>query len=258
MKNFMRTFLLLFCSLVMVGRSLNAQKLGTSSEENEFRGVFTGIGTGELREKGAKKPIRVWKMDGDGGQKLTIPILAPDAPIQKVVASPDSYIGKRCVVVYEQAEVMLVGSREPVDLNTVISVRWSEAPSSPTRRGEKISGPSGGSAEEVVRNFFAAIENKDLATLTELLNDPVSYYQPKPAPRTAALANIKSDWRKYHNWKGEVSNVELQSPGECTFQLHYSMLEGSKPRSGTLQCSVTFSPSDPGRISSISSKVIRK
>ena len=258
MKNFMRTFLLLFCSLVMFGRSLNAQKPGTSSEENEFRGVFRGIGTGEMREKGAKKPIRVWKMDGDGGQKLSIPILAPDAPIQKVIASPESYIGRRCIVVYEQAEVVLVGSREPVDLNTVISVQWSESAASPARGAGKISRNPGVSPEEVVRNFFAAIENKDLATLTELLDDPVSYYQPKPAPRTTALADIKSDWRKYNNWKGEVSNVELQSPGACTFQLNYSMMEGSKQRSGSLQCSVTFSPRDPGRISSISSKVIRK
>jgi hypothetical protein len=258
MKNFMRTFLLLFCSLVMLGRSLNAQKSGTSSEENEFRGVFRGIGTGEMREKGAKKPIRVWKMDGDGGQKLSIPILAPDAPIQKVIASPESYIGRRCIVVYEQAEVMLVGSREPVDLNTVISVQWSEAAASPARGAGEISRTPRVSPEEVVRKFFTAIENKDLASLTELLDDPVSYYQPKPAPRTTALADIKSDWRKYNNWKGEVSNVELQSPGACTFQLNYSMMEGPKQRSGSLQCSVTFSPRDPGRISSISSKVIRK
>jgi hypothetical protein len=258
MKNLIRFFLLLGCSLFMTERPLNAQKPGTNSEENEFRGIFKGIGTGEMREKGAKKPIRVWKMDGDRGEKLTIPILAPDAPIQKVIASPESYIGKRCIVVYDQAEVMLVGSSEPVDLNTVISVRWAEAATSPARGVEKTSGTPRGSPEEVVRSFFSAIENKDLETLTELLNDPVSYYQPKPAPRTAALADIKSDWRKYNNWKGEVSNVELQSPNACTFQLHYSMLEGTKPRSGTLQCSVTLSPSDPSRISSISSKVIRK
>jgi hypothetical protein len=242
----------------MNGRTLTAQQPGNNDEGNEFKGVFKGIGTGKMRQQGAKKPISVWTMDGDGGQKLAIPILAPDASIQKVIASPKSYLGKRCVVVYDQAEEMLVGFREPVDLNHVISVRWSEAAVSPTRRVEKNSITSGGSPEEVVRSFFAAIENKDLATLTELLNDPVSYYKPKPAPRAAALADIKSDWRKYANWKGEVSNVEIQSPSACTFQLSYSMLEGSKPKSGTLQCSVTLSPSAPGRISSISAKVIRK
>jgi hypothetical protein len=252
MKNFIRSLLLVACSLLMTGRTLIAQQPGNNGEVNEFKGVFKGISTGKMRQQGAKRPISLWTMDGEGGEKLSIPILAPDASIQKVIASPKNYIGKRCIVAYDQGEETLVGFREPVDLNHVISVRWSDTAGSPAEAVGKASITSGGSPEEVVRSFFAAVENKDLATLTELLNDPVSYYQPKPAPRAAALADIKSDWRKYSNWKGEVSKVEVQNPNACTFQLSYSLLEGSKPKSATLQCSVTLNPSAPGRISSIS------
>ncbi len=257
MNRLTKTLMLLICALVAAGEPLIAQQGGNNGEGNLMKGVFKGIGPGKLRQQGAKQPLNVWMIEDETGEKLSFPILVPDASVKKVIAAPKSYIGKRCSIVWTQSEEMLAGINEVVDINHIISVSWSdtEPPGGSLGGGSPL--PPSATPEMVVRAFFAAIQYKELDALNALLNDPVSYYQSKPGPKSAALADIKSDWKKYTNWVGEVLNVEPQGPTACTFQLNYSMMEGSKPRSGSLQCSVTVNPNARGRITSISAKPIR-
>ena len=257
MKRLIKTLVILICALVAAGEPLIAQQGLNTGEGNLMKGIFKGIGPGNLRQKGAKQPLNVWMIEDESGEKLSFPILVPDASVKKVIASPKSYIGKRCSIVWTQSEEMLAGINEVVDINHIVSVSWSdtEPPSGSLGGGSPL--PPAATPEMVVRAFFAAIQYKELEAISALLNDPVSYYQSKPGPKSAALADIKSDWKKYTNWIGEVLNVEPQGPTACTFQLNYSMLEGEKPRSGSLQCSVTVNPNARGRITSISAKPIR-
>lgn len=257
MNRLIKTLLLLLCALVAAEKPVIAQQGFNTGEGNLMKGIFRGISPGKLRQQGAKQPLNVWMIEDENGEKLSFPILVPDASVKKVMASPKSYIGKRCSIIWTQSEEMLAGINEVVDINHVMSVRWSDNEPPSSSLGAESPLPPEATPEMVVRAFFAAIQYKELETISALLNDPVSYYQPKPGPKSAALADIKSDWKKYTNWIGEVLNVEPQGPTACTFQLNYSMLEGSKPRSGSLQCSVTVNPNARGRITSISAKPIR-
>jgi hypothetical protein len=63
MNHFIRSLLLLACSLFMTGRTLTAQQPGNNVEGNEFKGVFKGISTGKMRQQGAKRPISLWTIE---------------------------------------------------------------------------------------------------------------------------------------------------------------------------------------------------
>jgi hypothetical protein len=204
-------------------------------------------------------------MEDDSGQRFLYWVLEADASVAKVVAAPKSFIGRRCVILYDMVEEVLVGDREPTDLTRVRLVRWGDAPGGVNASNMGTTGPSRdapGSGdldmESVIRSFFAAVQNHDLAGVTELLEDPVQYYQTRPISRSAALADIKSDWRKYSDWKGEVSRFQAKDAFSCGFELSYTTMEGHRPRAATLWCEASLSRNPPHRIKSISAKVIKK
>lgn len=254
-----------FVLLALAGVSYS-QQLSDYAGNGEFRGVFKGIAAGKARVSGAKRPFSGWMMEDERGQTSVFAVLESDASVTKVVATPQAYIGKKCVVIWDTVEELLTGQKEPTDLTRIRAVRWDAgSPAAPASESVKSgAGPQPSSdsestaMESTVRSFFEAVQSKDLAGVTSLLDDPVQYYQARPIPRSAALADIKADWKKYTDWTGEVSHFQAKDTLSCAFELSYTAMEGEKPRTGTMLCEVTLSPKSPNKIKSISAKLIKK
>ena len=251
--------------LLTLGGVSYSQQLSDYAGNGEFRGVFKGVAAGKARVSGAKRPFSGWMMEDERGQTSVFAVLESDASVTKVVATPQPYIGKRCVVIWDTVEELLAGQKEPTDLTRIRAVRWDPAPlttpaleSAKSGAAPQLSDPEGVAIESIVRSFFEAVQNKDLAGVTSLLDDSVQYYQTRPMPRSAALADIKADWKKYSDWMGEVSHFQAKDALSCTFELSYTAMEGEKRRAGTLLCEVTLNPKSPNKIKSISAKLIGK
>jgi hypothetical protein len=107
------------------------------------------------------------------------------------------------------------------------------------------------SVETAARSFFTAIEKRDLEWITGAMDDPVHYYQNGSIPLSKAIADIQSDWRRYRNWHGVISQFNSPDPFSCTFTLNYSLLEGSQQRNANLRIGLTLNPKWPHRITKI-------
>lgn len=207
------------------------------------------------RLQGSKKNFQGWLIQSKNGETSVFAILEAEPSVNKVAASPQAYIGKECVVIWEMVEEVLAGQKEPTDLTRIRDVRWGTDKSAPPAK--TTAQPQGSSLETTVRSFFKAIENQDLSAVTQLLDDPVQYYQGRPMSRAAVLADIKGDWKRYTDWQGQVTDFKSSNPLSCTFKLSYTLMEGSKPRASTLQCSLSVNPKRPASISKITSIVVK-
>ncbi len=252
---FKRTPLLLLIGLFFNLPSLRAVQLSEYADSGEFRGLFKGIAPGKHRLQGSKKNFQGWLVQSKTGETNVFAILDAEPSVNKVAASPKSYIGKECVVVWDMVEEVLAGQKEPTDLTRIRDVKWGAAKSAPPAKTAAQTQES--SIETTVRSFFKAIENQDLGAVTQLLDDPVQYYQLRPMSRAAVLADIKGDWKRYTDWRGQVTDFKSSNPLSCTFKLSYTAMEGSKPRSSTLQCSLSVNPKRPTSISKITSMVVK-
>lgn len=249
-------FLLGLFATVLIPRASAAQPLSDYGDTGEFPGVFRGVVPGKFRLSGQRKPFQGWVVANEKGQETVFAILEADDSVTKVAASPKAYVGRKCVVVWDQVEELPVGRSEPMDITRVRRVKWVDS-----SQGKSVArvapDPNGLSMESVVRSFFAAIEDHDLNAVTQMLDDPVQYYQSRPMPRIAALSDIKGDWKRYADWHGEVLEFRSTDLHSCTFKLRYSLLDGLRVRSATMRCAVSFNPVDPARISKISATVVK-
>jgi hypothetical protein len=107
------------------------------------------------------------------------------------------------------------------------------------------------SIESVALSFFAAIRNRDLEWITGALDDPIRYYTHGVIPVSRAIADIQSDWRRYSNWRGTITEFKSSEPFSCTFTLDYSLIEGDKIRAANLKLGLTLNPKWPHRITKI-------
>ncbi len=237
--------------------ALCAQQLSDYGGTGEFSGVFRGISAGKSRLQGEKKPFHGWVMEDEKGRRTVFAILDTDASVAKVASRPDGYVGKKCIVVWDQVEEMLAGQREPTDLTRVRSVRWEGAVTE-KNSARAVRDVTEVSMQTVVKSFFGAVENHNLEVITQILAEPVWYYQSRPISRSAAIADLKSDWKRYTDWHGEISNFESTGTNTCMFDLSYSLVDGSKQRSATLKCNVEFTPGESLQIRKISATVVKK
>jgi hypothetical protein len=113
------------------------------------------------------------------------------------------------------------------------------------------------SIETAARSLFRAIENRDLEWITGALDNPLEYYQQGSIPSSKAIAIIQSDWRRYSNWRGTISDFRSTDPLSCTFTLSYSLLEGNRTRAASMKHALSLSPNWPHRISKITGVLLK-
>jgi hypothetical protein len=113
-----------------------------------------------------------------------------------------------------------------------------------------------GSAEEVIRAFFAGLGNRNESEVSQLLGEQVDYYTSGKIARIKVMADIKSDWKRWGKRVYRVSNFRGQSASAVTFVLDYELDDGKRPRSGRLSMSADVSVSPP-RILKLKSEVIK-
>jgi hypothetical protein len=252
---FKRSPLLLLIGLFFNLPSLRAVQLSEYADAGEFRGVFKGIAPGKHRLQGSKKNFQGWLVQSKTGETNVFAILEAEPSVTRVAAYPKAYIGKECVVVWDMVEEVLAGQREPTDLKRIRDVRWGAVKSAQPVKAAAAA--QGGPLEATVRSFFNGIENRDLGAVTSHLDDQVQYYQPRPMSRSAVLADIKYDWKRYTGWHGEISEFRSTGQFSGTFKLSYTMQDGAKARAATLQCSVSVNPKRPNAISKITASELK-
>jgi hypothetical protein len=251
-----RLFLFVFCGLVLMLNSASALQLSEYAGSGEVRGIFKGIVQGKYRIQGMKKPFQGWILQTSDSEESIYALLDYEPSVRKVLSDPASYVGRQCTVTWDMIEDELVVNNrlEMTDITRIRDVKWASkagSSSSVTVRSSSVS------IEGVIRAFFQGIEDRDLGAVTRLLDDGVEYYQPRPISRSAALADIKSDWKRYSNWRGIITDFRVVSPTSCTFKLTYTLMEGARRRSSTLQCSASVNPSRPNVINRISASVVK-
>ena len=130
-------------------------------------------------------------------------------------------------------------------------------PPSPQQAPPSLPAYSPPSIETAARSFFAAVENRNLERLSSAMDDPVHYYQNGTIPLAKVISEIQSDWRRYRNWHGAISQFHSTDPFSCTFTLNYSLLEGDRHRAASLKLGLTLNPKWPHRITKIYSTSAR-
>lgn len=109
----------------------------------------------------------------------------------------------------------------------------------------------------VLREYYHALEMRDVASVVKCLADFVDYYDSGRISRAKVLEDIKGDWGRYRNVSYQVTNINPNPDGSWVFLLEYHLLQGDLPRTGMLRVSTTFSDEPQPRLQSISAKVIR-
>ena len=140
---------------------------------------------------------------------------------------------------------------------SIAQVPTSATNQSATSSVDTVAKSGNSTIEAVVRSFFQAIESRNFEGVNRVLDDPIRYYQTKPMPKSEALADIKADWKRYSNWHGVLSKFQSAEPHTCTFELSYTLLEGERPRSATLQCAVSLNQNPPHLINKIEAKLVK-
>ena len=195
-------------------------------------------------------------METKNGEKEIFALIEFESSVAKVLSNPAAFIGKECAVTVDMVEELLAGRKEPTDLIRIRDVKWTQQSArAPMVSSAAQSPPT--SIESIVRSFFVAIEDHDIGTLTHLLDDSVQYYQTRPISRAAVLADIKGDWKRYQNWKARITDFQTDGAFSCTFKLSYTSMEGSRPRSSTLQCTASVNPNKPNGLSKITANVVK-
>jgi hypothetical protein len=253
---FLRRLFCLLLGAIFGMQPALALQLSEYGESGESSGIFRGIVSGKKRLQGSKTNFQGWMMESKKGEKEIFALIEFEPSVAKVLSNPAAFIGKECTITFDMVEELLVGLKEPTDIVRIRDVKWTNQSARVPIVSASAQGPQT-SVEAVIRSFFAAIEDHDLGTLTQLLDDPVQYYKERPISRKAALADIQGDWKRYQNWKGLITDFRTDSAFSCTFKLSYTLLEGQRPRSSTLQCTASVNPDKPNAISRITAKVVK-
>lgn len=79
-------------------------------------GTFKGIEFGDYGH---------WNMLDEKGKELSLFILQPDEAVDKVLAGPEAFVGKKCTVKWKKSKENIPEAGGQVDVEQIVSVEWS-------------------------------------------------------------------------------------------------------------------------------------
>lgn len=81
-------------------------------------GTFTGIEEGDYFH---------WNMRSDQGEDLSFFILNPDPSLEKALANPKAFAGKKCRVTWKKSTENIPEAGGPTEIDQILSVEWLTA-----------------------------------------------------------------------------------------------------------------------------------
>gem|GEM_PF-7036749 len=81
-------------------------------------GVFTGIDQGDYAH---------WKMRTADGKEVSYFILRPDASVEKVIANPKKFAGKKCRVTWKKSVENIPEGGGKMEIEQILSVEWTKS-----------------------------------------------------------------------------------------------------------------------------------
>lgn len=93
--------------------ALKGKKAGAALKVTE--GVFTGIEEGDYLH---------WNMRGKGGEELSFFVLKPDASVEKVIANPKAFAGRKCKVTWKTTTENVPEAGGKMEVHQVLGVEW--------------------------------------------------------------------------------------------------------------------------------------
>ncbi len=82
-------------------------------------GTFTGIEQGDYAH---------WNLRTESGEERSFFILRPDASVEKVIAKPKSYIGRKCRVQWKESIENIPEAGGKISVEQILSVEWLGKP----------------------------------------------------------------------------------------------------------------------------------
>lgn len=119
MKSILPLFLLTFATCLPI--QLPAADKATKKPAKAVAALKTTSGTFAGIEEG---DYAHWNMKTDKGEDASYFILKPDASIEKVLADPKPFIGKKCIVKWKASKENIPEAGGKIDIEQVISVEW--------------------------------------------------------------------------------------------------------------------------------------
>lgn len=92
------------------------QKMAPASAVTETVGTFKGIEQGDYGH---------WNMADAEGKEVSFFILQPDESVDKVLADPDAFVGKKCTVKWKKSKENIPEAGGIIDIEQILSVEWS-------------------------------------------------------------------------------------------------------------------------------------
>ncbi|TDU73271.1 hypothetical protein EI77_01740 [Prosthecobacter fusiformis] len=96
------------------------KKKGSAAASNAqamqvLEGVFVGIEEGDYFH---------WNMRNSAGEDVSFFMLQPDASVEKVIASPEKFIGRKCQVTWKKSTENIPEAGGKMEIEQIISVQW--------------------------------------------------------------------------------------------------------------------------------------
>lgn len=88
---------------------------GKAAGAKVVEGIFSGIEEGDYFQ---------WNMTSNSGEKLSFFLLKTNEAIDKVVASPQAYIGKKCRVTWQKSTENIPEAGGKMEIDSVVSIEW--------------------------------------------------------------------------------------------------------------------------------------
>lgn len=109
-----------FCNFVTALKGKGGSSKGGSSSKaapafHASTGTFTGIEEGDYSH---------WLMRTDSGEELSLFILNPTASVDKVIASPKQYKGRKCRVQWEESMENIPEAGGRIKVQQILNVEW--------------------------------------------------------------------------------------------------------------------------------------
>lgn len=228
----------------IIGASGGAEYAMESSQWNN--GVFTSSIIEAIRDK---------KADMNNRGRISVSDLK--TYLAKRVPELTGGAQKPSVVAFEQDQDFdLVGKMPPVPKSVMNTHAGIVSPEPVPRSLLADNRQPVFSPEDVIRNFYNAIEGANESEVSKSLADEVDYYKSGVIPKIKVMADIKGDWKRYKQCKYQISDFTCDNATTCNFVLSYDLFQGDKPRSGKLRMSISLSGSTSQKITKIAANVI--
>jgi len=136
------------------------------------------------------------------------------------------------------------------------SVQLSKMDQGAPEKVSNVSVSGAQSPEEIIKAYYRSVQARDEMGVASLLAAQVDYEKAGKIPRSKVLADLKGDWKRYHESKFEISDFEMLGGNKYRFILDYQLLQGERLRSGKLEMTGTLSGSAQPQISSLKARVL--